>query len=88
MEAWASRARQFQREQPELQVTDEEVLCVTIAGLVHDLGHGPFSHFWEASFLPAVAAAEPDTQYLDSPGFLPPHQKRSKKDVVDLTAED
>ena len=34
-------------------------------------------------------AAEPDTQYLDSPGFLPPHQKRSKKDVVvDLTAED
>ena len=52
-------ARQFQREQPELQVTDEEVLCVTIAGLVHDLGHGPFSHFWEASFLPAFAAAEP-----------------------------
>ena len=36
----------------------------------------------------APAATEPDTQYLDSPGFLPPHQKRSKKDVVDLTAED
>ena len=35
-----------------------------------------------------AAAAEPDTQYLDSPGFLPPHQKRSKTDVVDLTAED
>ena len=34
-------------------------------------------------------AAEPDTQYLDSPGFLPPQQKRSKMDtVVDLTAED
>ena len=34
-------------------------------------------------------AAEPDTQYLDSPGFLPPQQKRTKKDaVVDLTAED
>ena len=33
-------------------------------------------------------AEEPDTQHLDSPGFLPPHQKRSKKDVVDLTAED
>ena len=36
----------------------------------------------------APAAAEPDTQYLDSPGFLPPQQKRTKKDVVDLTAED
>ena len=36
----------------------------------------------------APAATEPDTQYLDSPGFLPPQQKRSKTDVVDLTAED
>jgi len=34
-------------------------------------------------------AEEPDTQYLDSPGFLPPQEKRTKKDaVVDLTAED
>ena len=33
-------------------------------------------------------AEEPDTQYLDSPGFLPPRQKRSKTDAVDLTAED
>jgi hypothetical protein len=37
-------------------------------------------------------AEEPDTQYLDSPGFLPPQEKRRKpspKDaVVDLTAED
>ena len=37
----------------------------------------------------APAATEPDTQYLDSPGFMPPQQKRTKKDaVVDLTAED
>ena len=40
----------------------------------------------------APAAADPDTQYLDSPGFLPPQEKRRKpspKDaVVDLTAED
>ena len=36
----------------------------------------------------APATSEPDTQYLDSPGFMPPQQKRTKKDVVDLTAED
>ena len=45
-----------------LKISDQEVLCVTIAGLVHDLGHGPFSHFWEGSFLPAVAAADPATR--------------------------
>lgn len=28
-------------------VTEEEALCVQIAGLCHDLGHGPFSHTWE-----------------------------------------
>ena len=37
----------LQRQQPELCITDEEVLCVEIAALCHDLGHGPFSHFWE-----------------------------------------
>ncbi|KAK9501787.1 hypothetical protein O3M35_012458 [Rhynocoris fuscipes] len=28
-------------------VSPEESLCIQLAGLCHDLGHGPFSHFWE-----------------------------------------
>jgi HD superfamily phosphohydrolase len=28
-------------------VTDDEKLCLEIAGLCHDLGHGPLSHTWE-----------------------------------------
>ena len=40
----------------------------------------------------APAAAEPDTQYLDSPGFMPPQSSKKRKPnanaVVDLTAED
>ena len=75
-------ARQFQREQPELKITDQEVLCVTVAGLVHDLGHGPFSHFWEGSFLPAVAAADPSTK-----AFMPPKHEEISCRLLDRLLE-
>ena len=28
-------------------ISDDEKLCLEVAGLCHDLGHGPFSHTWE-----------------------------------------
>uniref|UniRef100_A0A0K2UFL3 HD/PDEase domain-containing protein n=1 Tax=Lepeophtheirus salmonis TaxID=72036 RepID=A0A0K2UFL3_LEPSM len=39
-------ARCIQRQDPNL-VSDVDILCLQIAGLCHDLGHGPFSHLWE-----------------------------------------
>jgi len=47
--------------QPDLGVTQRMVDLVSVAGLCHDLGHGPFSHVFDAEFVPMAIAENGET---------------------------
>ncbi|KAH9490959.1 SAM domain and HD [Bulinus truncatus] len=60
-------ARTLQKNQPYLGITEKDILCVEIAGLCHDLGHGPFSHVFDGQFIPA---ARPNTKWTHEEASL------------------
>ena len=63
-------AEQLRRLQPALGITEKDVLCCQLAGLCHDLGHGPMSHMFDGKFLTTMMQIKGD----DS---VPPHEELS-----------
>ncbi|CAC5395716.1 SAMHD1 [Mytilus coruscus] len=59
--------RTLQKRQPGLDITNKDILCVEIAGLCHDLGHGPFSHLFDSKFIPTV---RPELQWKHEEGSV------------------
>jgi HD superfamily phosphohydrolase len=63
-----SLARRFSTSQGELDMGERDVELISVAGLCHDLGHGPFSHVFDNEFIPAAR-----------PGCLWNHEDMSTK---------
>lgn len=59
------------RKQPQLGITPKDILCVKIAGLLHDLGHGPFSHVFDGEFPTQLEKALAQKHWLGRPFMSP-----------------
>ncbi|KAJ3105057.1 SAM domain and HD [Phlyctochytrium bullatum] len=79
--------------QPWLEIEERDVRCIKLAGLCHDLGHGPFSHIFDNEFIPRARhgmkwtheiASEQLLEYLiDSNGVdIPQDEIRYIQDLI------
>ena len=56
--------RGIKKNQPKLNITEKDIVCVKIAGLLHDIGHGPFSHVYDGKFRKELKKAEKQGHWL------------------------
>lgn len=83
-------AEGLRRRQPELGITAADVMCVKVAGLLHDLGHGPFSHMWDDAFVKRVGVEgwKHETGSVNMMRYMLKGGDGGPSRAIDLTAYD
>lgn len=59
------RALRSKSKEHEELITENDMLCVEIAALCHDLGHGPFSHLFDRHVIPKLQKDEAEKAGLE-----------------------
>lgn len=85
--------KKLRKKQSYLDISDQDVYNVSIAGLCHDLGHGPFSHVFDNHFLRTINPQTEWTHEYASTALLRYLVDKSQSDTdeahpVDLGQED
>ena len=78
----------IRRAQPDLAITDVDVMCVKMAGLCHDLGHGPFSHVFDGVFIkrmhPNGLGGQPGKYWRHEDGSVMMFESMLESNGIDL----
>ncbi|KAF3786450.1 Deoxynucleoside triphosphate triphosphohydrolase SAMHD1-like protein [Nymphaea thermarum] len=77
----------FMFQGPELDIHQSDIMAVKLAGLLHDVGHGPFSHLFDRAFLPVVLKGSEWFSRILTSQFVRSHEQMSAE-MIDFMVDE